>query len=902
MRVRSKPPLNFSGPEPLTVRIRSIAHESRRLATEQAGQARTLDEPAVAPADQAAAADPSHQQELAAEPKPDTAAATPEAQPATGSNAVAPAPSPSTTPPPTVVAVEEDFTPQPRPQAAGGRFQYAHLVALIASALWIGGVGSWAAYQYGLGEVAATPLNIAMLALFALTPVGLVFIAAAVAREGAQLAQESIRARSLSEAMVAPAALASERTAEVVRDIRTEVADAVEAAQRANAELDTLRAALAAQTQELRAAASEATRASQTLSSSLAHERQSLSQLGERLDAQAAGVVQAVERQTQVVANASDLAQAQLRESEASLTARAADLAAAAGEAQDAARLASDDLARQTLRLEAAGAGVSEQVRAAEDGLAQQRAALVAAAFSLRADQEDFSALVETQRAQLAEALTHTQLATGDLTEASSRSGEALREFVSTAAEQVRTMADLADEHRSAFDAQARDLAEQFRSVGAEVRAALVEEANRGLEALGRTAAETREVAAAAADDIRRVVHETVEQTRRAANEAAEQARAKLDRLAEAAFEASRQADQTFESATQRAQALTEQSAALLDSAGQRSGQRLESNLAAVRAAAAELDATLEGLDARTAKLPAEARESVQAIRASVEAGLEALSHAARRAAEETEAVEAAFQARVKRNYDMLSETVRLMSVVSGGGAQAGAQSHEPAPLAADATGQAPSSPASGQRRRSGAARTAHEGTADAALEAAGAGLRPKLQLQPTVNDQEVRSVFVEGGEARPTRSDSEGWTWRDLLAGMDEPRAKPSDPEPAPLDEDSLTDRMIDEIGALGVDPNALLPRARIDEAGAGYMSDGRAGARQTTRRVAPAAVRRIQRRFLADRALRGQARTFLDAFQRRLDAAARGEAGERTVAIALNTPAGRAFLLVEAALGDAA
>ena len=74
--------------------------------------------------------------------------------------------------------------------------------------------------------------------------------------------------------------------------------------------------------------------------------------LGLQLDTQAASVLDAVERQSRMVIDASDLAQTQLREAEAALAARAADLAAAAGEAQDAARIAADDLARQTLRLE----------------------------------------------------------------------------------------------------------------------------------------------------------------------------------------------------------------------------------------------------------------------------------------------------------------------------------------------------------------------------------------------------------------------------------------------------------------------------------------------------------------------------------------------------------------------
>ena len=69
-----------------------------------------------------------------------------------------------------------------------------------------------------------------------------------------------------------------------------------------------------------------------------------------------------------MVAEASDLAETQLREAEAALAARAADLAAAAGEASDAARVASEDLAHQITRLETASQGVGDQARLVEDG------------------------------------------------------------------------------------------------------------------------------------------------------------------------------------------------------------------------------------------------------------------------------------------------------------------------------------------------------------------------------------------------------------------------------------------------------------------------------------------------------------------------------------------------------
>src|SRR5580693_1235521 len=135
------------------------------------------------------------------------------------------------------------------------------------------------------------------------------------------------------------------------------------------------------------------------------------------LDAQAAGVVDAITRNAKMVAEASDLAETQIREAEAALAARAADLAAAAGEASDTARVAGEDLSRQVARLETASLGVGDQVRVLEEGLTEQRAALVATAHGMRADHEAYSTEAESQVAKLAEILADARAGAGEMTE-----------------------------------------------------------------------------------------------------------------------------------------------------------------------------------------------------------------------------------------------------------------------------------------------------------------------------------------------------------------------------------------------------------------------------------------------------------------------------------------------------
>jgi hypothetical protein len=239
-------------------------------------------------------------------------------------------------------------------------------------------------------------------------------------RQGAGLAAETRAPAVCPRPSIAPTALAAQQTGQVLLSLRNDIDQASLAAERARNDMALLREALVQETTRLNEAAENAGRTARRLSEQLGRERDQYAD--PRPDSSTpnpTGVLDAVERQSRMIVDASDLAQTQLREAEAALAARAADLAAAAGEAQDAARVASDDLARQTLRLENAGAGVAEQIQSVEEGLGQQRAALVTAAYALRTDQEDFSAQVESQRAQFSEQLDAARTAHGDLGETS---------------------------------------------------------------------------------------------------------------------------------------------------------------------------------------------------------------------------------------------------------------------------------------------------------------------------------------------------------------------------------------------------------------------------------------------------------------------------------------------------
>ncbi|NBB52571.1 tipN [Rhizobium sp. CRIBSB] len=737
-----------------------------------------------------------------------------------------------------------------------------YLIAWLGAALWMAGIASWGAFEYGAGRFELEPLRLALLGLIALAPAGLAILLAHAVRQGSGLAAETRRAHDLAQALLAPTALAARQTGEVLTTLRQDIDQATLAAERARNDMTLLRQALAEETHRLNEAAESAGRTARRLVEQLGKERDSMSLLGDRLDTQALAVTDAVERQSRMVVDASDLAQTQLREAEAALAARAADLAAAAGEAQDAARLAADDLARQTLRLENAGSGVAEQIQSVEEGLGQQRAALVAAAFALRTDQEDFSAQVESQRAQLTEQLSATRTAAGELDQVSTATSEGLKDLIEAATDQFRALVELSQREADGFDNATRIALDRFEALAAQARDALVEETRRSLEALQATAAEAEATAANAAD----------------------QAQVRAERLGEALFDAAQKADAAADARIDGARKIVHESADLVDEAGERTLARLETTMERMNAALARMEDTIVDLDERAALLPEQAQARVDAVRASVEEGLAALAVASRKAAEDTEALDASFQDRVRRNYEMLTEAVRLMGVVSGdpsGTRRREAPSIGPRP---DQRSESRSAPEHAQRPGQRAEPAPPPVPNDAGR---GFGLRGRLRLEPTPS---------------PAKSDDR-LDWSDL-EGPDRSGDIPLDldtPVMPPMDSEALSGRIFAAIRRMGVDPNALLPRSRVEEAAMAIAGRDPDRARQIVRRVAPAAVRSVSRRVLSDPELKHDAEQYVREFARSL--ADYSQTGDGLAVMnRLSSDGGRAFMLLDAAVGDLA
>jgi len=730
----------------------------------------------------------------------------------------------------------------------------AYLIAGIGAALWIGGVASWFAYEFGSGAVDLEPLRLAVYAMIALAPAGLLIMMAHAVRQGSGLAREAKRARDVTESLVGPTALAAHQTGQVLNTLRGDIDQAALAAERARNDMALLRQALAEETTRLNEAAELASRSARQLSEQMGHDRSQMAALGTQLDGQALSVVHAVERQSRMVVDASDLAQTQLREAEAALAARAADLAAAASEAQEAARSAAEGLSQQTIRLETAGTGVADQINAVGDSLSQQRAALVSAAFTLRTDQEDFAAQIESQRAQFSQQLSVTRDAANTLTALSGNAGDSIKSHIEAAADQFRALSELAVREADNYDHATKLALDKFESVAAEARDTLVEETRRSLAVLQATADDQRAAADAALD----------------------QAKVRADRLGEALFEAAKQADGAAEARIDDARRIVNQTADMVDLTGERMLERLNETMSRMTTALSQVETAVAELDNRTSTLPQEAAARVEQVRQSVEEGLAALNEASRRAAADTEALDASFQERVRRNYEMLSEAVRLAGVVSGDNSLRRRE-----PLLSQREARAPA---------------------------------PLAQAQPQAQPQAQYQAQRPAEDLPPLREAE--LSWKPVAAEPapayeaepDPVQAPPPAPQPVetaapqtldPAAADELASRITVAIRRMGVDPNALLPRPRIEEAARALAAHEPNRARQIVRRVAPAAIRSVSRRIIGDAALRADAEVYVRLVSRGLAEQARqGDAID--IQSRLATDEGRAFMLLDAAIGD--
>lgn len=734
-------------------------------------------------------------------------------------------------------------------------------LATAVAALWaLAPIAFALGYARGVPAFKIEGFALAVFAGLAIGPALMTLLGAYLLRQANGIADELRRNRTLTDRLVTPAALAAAGATNAVDAMRQGVDEAAAAAERAREHIISLRKALAEETARLADAAADSARMANQLAQGLGHERSAMEMLSQSLDARSTAVVDAIGSQARMVAEASDLAETQLREAEAALAARAADLAAAAAEASDAARVGAEDLSRQIARLETAGVGVGDQVASVEKTLAAQRAALVEISQALRSEQEDFAAEAETRTAQLTEFVAYTRVGATELSDTAAMGAEILRGLISSAAEQFREMADGAKSQRDALAEEAKKTLETIGDVAENQRTLLEEELKAAMEAMAEAALKASESVEA------RV----------------EAARSRVDQLNEIAFAAGQKADAVFESRMEEARDIIEHSAQMVEQAGARTSQKLQDSVQTARNTLDELETMLAEIGRRTADLPAEALQKAGEVRIAIEQGVEQLMNAVRRTAEETAAIDQAFQERVRRNYEMLSEAAGAVTASGISTVAARAATATPPP---SRTRAAPPPPATLP-------------TVEFDDEDEPPADRRRLRLTPTATDQEFRSVFEQASTRKhvptsSTEAEADGnWSWRGLLSGIES--STPGDT--------GLGEKLAAEITAMGIDPHALLPRGRIDEIAAALQTRDATGAREVVKRLAPAAIRRLVRRLFSDATLKSNTERFLKRYAGMIDEAAGQDREGFLLAALLSSDAGRAYLLLDAASGDLA
>jgi len=811
---------------------------------------------------------------LAQPPEAAASAAAPSEPPAARD---APQRDPANPPPEAAAPVELRRTPLPSATPI-------YLTAFAVAVLWaLGPIAFAVGYRQHTSPLQNDHFALIVFALLAIGPAALVFGVAWFVRQGQLLAAEARRTRELEQALLTPALRAAADAGEVTRVVREEIAAAAAAADAARESLTALRQALSTQTESLVQATHASLGAAQQLSGELGRERGELQALAQTLDSQAARAAEIIDQQAQKVVGVSRAAETQLRDAEQILAARAAGLAAAADEASAVARTTGEDLARHVARLETAGIGVGDQVRAVEGSLSEQRVALLGLAQALRSEHEGFATAAEAHVARLDAFIGQARQAAHEMSTRAADAGESLRTLVAEAGDRFAALASTARAERQALGDTATGSLEAIGRAAGDQRARIAAESRQAIEALARAAEETRQAAA------RHAVA----------------AREQVDQLSEAAFAAGQKANQVFEARLEEAKALVEQSARMVDEAGAAAARRLDEGAAAARETLGELTAMMAALEARARDLPADARAQAETVRAAVAEGMDALLAHARRTAEEAHSIDAAFQDRVRRNFEMLSEAVRLM-----GTAAAVAQPPAAAPPAAFAPAYAPPTvhPLPPEPAKAAVHAPAAQEPAPAPVSDPGSalaerlGLRPRLKLTPTATDEAFSAIFESAGPAKPGASaaaveeadeddPAETWTWKDLLASLGG----------ADGQQDADESLLAVELGKMGVEPEKLLPGPRIEQIAAAMQTGDLDGARQVVKKLAGASSRRIVRRLFTDDDLKTRAAGFVRRYQALVDDAAVRDPEGFLMAEILGSQAGRVFLLLDQALGDA-
>lgn len=768
-----------------------------------------------------------------------------------------------------------------------------YLLAALASALWIGGLLAFAVgFQSQLGVFAFDPFTLAVFGFLALAPVGLIGFSAFAFNQGARFAREAERAKRFADDLTRPVSDAGMTTGSVVTSIRSAIDGASDAASRVHMELTTLREGLAEETRRLLEAANESVRTTQHITQVMSEEREALGRVAQALDHQADRVVDNVERQARMVAEASDLAETQLREAEATLTARAADLTTAASDANHNTQLAGTGLEIQIVRLETASRLVKDQMSDADLGLDRQRNQLSATIDTLKFERERFEQVFTERQDQLASLVSQSLDAAQSVTRSVTDASQQFDSLSETSQDRADALSEAARQHRAAIASAAVD----------------------SLSALTDASLRHRDMLLAETQYMIQMMVQAADEARLAAEDQMANVRGQLDQLGEASFTAGQQAEAMFEARLNEARSLIEQSARLAEEAGSRSSEQLTEGLVSTRAVVSEFAELLASLEARMAKLPQDTARQAQIVTSSLSQGLvqgiEDLTHAARRAAEDSQTFDVEFQDRVRRNYEALGLAVMQLESM---GKRRPATAAPPMPVRP----RAPlSTPLSASLARPVAGRPVMRAPVEAPVKPEpSAPAAPPLATRPWASLEESlpRTRLKLTPTAEPTMAPaptptprpapdpepeladdspegSDQWTWKQLLTALEDDF----------VEDEQLGPTLAQEIQTMKIDTQSLLPRVSVEQIAALINTGDYDAALERVNALAQNSIRRLAKRLQSDKGLMTKAERFVEIQSNIIvEAASRDKEGFLMPTL-LSNELGRAYLLYAAALAE--
>lgn len=779
------------------------------------------------------------------------------------------------------------ITGSARSKAAGAQRNTAslevYLYAVLASALWVGGLLAFAVgFQSRLGALAFEPFSTAVFGFLALAPVGFIGFSAFAFNQGTRFAREAARAKILADGLTTPVTDAAIAAGSAVATLRSEISGATDAASRARIELTTLREGLAEETRRLLEAANESVRTTQHLTQVMGEEREALGRVTSALDHQADRVVSSVERQARMVAEASDLAETQLREAEAALTARAADLTAAAEDANRGTQAAGQGLEVQIERLETATRTVSDRMMDADAGMDRQRLMLSTTLDSLKAEQEKFEQAFAERHDQLAHLVSQSIEAAQAVSQSVAEANQQFDELAETSVDRAEAIGDAARQHRTAIATAAVDSLSALTDASLRHRDMLLAETQYMMDAMAQ-----------AADD-----------ARLAAEDQMAQVRGQIDQLGEASFTVGQQAEAMFEARLNEARTLIEQSARLAEEAGARSSEQLTQGLVSTRAVVSEFSDLLASLESRMANLPKEAARQAEMVTSGLAQGLiqgiEELTLAARRAAEDSQAFDVEFKDRVRRNYEALGLAVmQLEAMGKRPTLSAGTAAQAPASTMGAATTVSSPRPVAGRPvlRTPPAGSVRPEPVARPWAKMDDGQSRPRLKLRPAIEPatppapQETAPPPPPPAAATAVSDEKpDQWSWKDLLTSLEQDF----------VEDDQLGPILAQELQDMKIDTQSLLPRASVEDIATSINAGDYDAALNRVTGLAQNSIRRLAKRLQSDKGLMTKAERFVETQSNMIvDAASRDKEGFLMPTL-LSNEQGRAYLLYAAALAE--